>query len=471
MMSASVTVDFKKMLKKNLLKYAENRKIKLNSGLKKQQIINKLTNNTKNKGTHLDFYKLKKQDLLNLAKHKNIKVKPSLKKQEIIDLLIRDMKIDGSELIDYAKKHKINAYKTPLTNKELGIKKFINDSSLYLHDLNETNLLSYAQKYDKKCCVSNSKNKLIERIKSKDDCSYLLNKPYCPDPGYRGESGILFISLIYNYFKRKNNYNFFLSKNKDAIKHPYTYKFLYNDWEKSGITILYKNKSPAHKTSTLQLKLFHKGGVYEDVTGKHIEFTYKFDEDDISNFKKSKKRFLIIPVLLDNRTKQCGTHANVIIYDSKTKILEYFEPHGGQIGYFAPYLGADLVGDLLSKSLIKLNLDVQKVVSAYPYEIRGTQHYNKFQKELKNERGGYCARWCDWFVDYRLKHENESVQKLTMKAVKNISKTLIFIRNYTKFIKQLAMLYIRDCMISPMNADQDKKCKESKMKLLDKLFD
>ena len=465
-MSASVTIDFKKMLKKNLLKYAENRKIKLNSGLKKQQIINKLSNRKTNNGTKSVLHKLKKQDLLNFAKHKKIKVKPSLKKQEIIDLLIRDMKIESTELIDYAKKQKINAYKTSLTNKDLSIKKFINDSSLYLHDLSRTNLLSYAHKYDNKYCVSNSKNKLIERIKSKDDCSYFLNKPHCPDPGYRGESGILFISLIYNYFKRKNNYNFFLSKN--AIRHAY--RFVYNDWEKSGITVLYKNKSPVHKTSKQQLKLFHKGGVYEDVTGRHIEFTYKFDEDDVSNFKKSKKRFLIIPVLLDNRTRQCGTHANVIIYDSKTKILEYFEPHGGQIGYFAPYLAADLVGDLISKSLIKLNLEVQKVVSAYPYEIRGTQHYNKFQKELKNERGGYCARWCDWFVDYRLKHENESVQKLTNNALRNISKTLIFIRNYTKFLKQLALLYIPDCMISPMNAEQNKKCNESKHQLLDKLF-
>ena len=456
MMNASVTVDFKKMLKKNLIKYAENRKIKLNSGLKKQQIINKLTYNKKNNSTKLDVHKLKKQDLLNFAKHKNIKVKPSLKKQEIIDLLIRDMKIDGVELIDYAKKHKINAYKVPLTNKDLSIKKFINDSTLYLHDLNKSNLLSYAQKYDNKCCISNSKNKLIECIKSKDDCSYILNKPYCPDPEHRSDAYYDFISSVYNYFKRKNNYTFEMFRSKNT----YTNFSLFG----AEITVYYRNKTIRDKILTGKIELSHKRGMYEDRFGKIIDYKYNFNKHDISNFKKSKKRFLIIYLGLYNLTRKSSGHQNVIIYDSKTKILEYFEPHGGVIDYFNLYLSAEWMGTLLSKSLIKLNLDVKKVVSAFAYGTFGTQHYNKYEERLKNERS-FCARWCNWFVDYRLKHENISVRTLTNNALKNISKTKIFIRNYTKFLKQLALLYIPECVMRP------KECKESKRKLLNELLD
>ena len=89
MTSASVPVDFKKMLKKNLIKYAKNHDIKINQTLKKQQIINKLSDKSNDIDVKkLDFSKLKKQELLNFAKSQSIKINPALKKDAIYKTLL-----------------------------------------------------------------------------------------------------------------------------------------------------------------------------------------------------------------------------------------------------------------------------------------------------------------------------------------------------------------------------------------------
>ena len=458
------------MLKKNLIKYAKNHDIKINQTLKKQQIINKLSDKSNDIDVKkLDFSKLKKQELLNFAKSQSIKINPALKKDAILTMIGKSLKVNHSAIIDYAKTHKINLHKCvkkDVFTKNKDIKQFLNDSSLYLQDLKTSNLLSYAMRYNSTTPVLSSKKKLIQLIKRKNECSYVLNKPYCQNPEYGPEDGILFVSLLYVYYKRKNNYNFVLNNHRIDDTLTQTDNLV-------GISIYhYEPESKNFKASFKSLQkgesfLYQQGGIYKLHSGSVIVHDYFFNENDIQNFKKSKKRFLIIPLYLEKERTKHEAHSNVMIYDSKTKILEYFEPHGSTVGFFDKSITASLIGVILSKSLIKLKLDIQSVVSAYPFNMRGIQHYNTHEPKFKDERG-FCSRWCDWFVDYRLKHENESVQQLTMNAFKNIYKTRTFIRNYTNFLKTLANRYVPDCMGNPTTL-KILNCQRNKKELLKQL--
>lgn len=476
-----------KLVKKDLIQYALNQNILVNASLSKEQIINKILNpstlSTNNVVRRIKSENLTKQDYINFARTQGIIISPRLTKQQAKDTILGKMNITSynSKLKEYIKVHKsniINKYLKRISHTRRGknltnAKTFLNNSNSYLSKIRKSNLISYTENKNLEVNKRTTKNSLIPLVKSQQNESYLSNKPKARSVYYtKSPLELSSISLLYNYFKYKNNYNFFVScsRNPKVMNRSY-YRCAV---ENSSIVIravkitqnnnqkIYKNYSNAHISNYIykgmkngDTKFFADSGYYKLDDDTLFEYTYKFDSDDVKRFIKSKKRFLVIHITLVPRSfslakemKYTG-HANVIIYDSKLKTLEYFEPHGKIIDYFHTNVSADLMCSVLSVLLNKMKLTVNTTLAAYPPDGIGFQFYNEKENKIYSRRGteiGYCARWCDWFVDYRLKHENENITYLMKVANEKISKTKTFIRNYTNFLINLAGIYLPECI-------------------------
>jgi ankyrin repeat protein len=141
-----------------------------------------------------------------------------------------------------------------------------------------------------------------------------------------------------------------------------------------------------------------------------------------------------------------GTHANIIIFDKKTGILERFEPYG-IIPYLSPNkldkLLEKKLGSFLSKYLDKHNKKLIYLSPKDVYDNIGFQIIsndgNSAMKKL-GDPAGYCLAWTYWYLEMRLKNPNIHPKKLISQTIDKIKGNgrkeyrdhvfIDFIRNY-----------------------------------------
>ena len=165
--------------------------------------------------------------------------------------------------------------------------------------------------------------------------------------------------------------------------------------------------------------------------------------------KKSKKRFLAIFVYIKWDCKSNSAHFNSLLFDTKLKTIERFEPY--TTFKESKYLNVVSKFDKKFIKLLKKNLgdysyikptgfcpkigfqqkEEQSLLSAKT--IRTLGNY-----ELDNDPGGFCGAWVLYFLNLKLENPDVDSKKL----LKNVYKYLVldhhsfrtFIRNYSSFI-------------------------------------
>ena len=160
-----------------------------------------------------------------------------------------------------------------------------------------------------------------------------------------------------------------------------------------------------------------------------IEFPTQFGRTIRSFFKfldSCKKRFVVLPLLMI--LKSGSVHFNMVIYDTKDKELERFEPYGGKV---------KTKFDKLFKMYIDVFIDNVTYFEPLTFcpNISFQQLNETYGTILSTDPGGFCTIWSLWYMEMRLKYPDKSRKKIIDIAIKDISENKKgyrnFIRNYT----------------------------------------
>jgi glutaredoxin len=149
--------------------------------------------------------------------------------------------------------------------------------------------------------------------------------------------------------------------------------------------------------------------------------------------------FIIIP--LGFTCKDGLGHANFLIYDSKTKELERFEPNGYISGDCFNEVNLDEKLKDLFNSNVKKDM-VKKVYSPLEFCPRQSFQYIQHIKEIfekqEGDPAGFCAVWTAWYADTRMANPNKSrkqVVDMALWKLRNNSESMTkFIRSYSAFL-------------------------------------
>jgi hypothetical protein len=175
----------------------------------------------------------------------------------------------------------------------------------------------------------------------------------------------------------------------------------------------------------------------------------------------SGKRFIVIPLSI---VRSGNGHLNMLIYDSKMKSMERFEPHGSgsvfiddnqllsflkeEASIFLPSLNnkkCSRSGTCFIKTYYApLDYCPEKAHQYWDIVQKIDKTYNKPKIETQTESLGFCAAWSMWYADLRLSNpdvERSELVKQSIEAINNRfglkSGFIHFIRSYSEFISNI----------------------------------
>ena len=135
-------------------------------------------------------------------------------------------------------------------------------------------------------------------------------------------------------------------------------------------------------------------------------------------------------------------HANFLVYNSETKELERFDPHGLQNSCLNPPRFADKL-----KKLFNDNVQRGMITKVYdPLDYCPVINFQYIQEgEIKEKKPddprGFCLAWSAWYADTRLSNPNKSrddVVKMSLKELKDRPTSFTeFIRSYAGFLEKV----------------------------------
>jgi ankyrin repeat protein len=136
------------------------------------------------------------------------------------------------------------------------------------------------------------------------------------------------------------------------------------------------------------------------------------------------------------------SHANLLLFDKETNILERFDPTG-----YKADSELDKLDDLIDENIKTIfeNITGKKVKYIRPRDYLTNAGFQVLAKEYDNtvknlgDPGGYCLAWVLWYLELRMTNDAKNgIKNLVDKALKKINakyRTLLdFIRNYAHYL-------------------------------------
>lgn len=169
---------------------------------------------------------------------------------------------------------------------------------------------------------------------------------------------------------------------------------------------------------------------------------------EVINYSEcSSKRFFIIPIVA--LLAKFGGHSNTLIYDSKNKTMDHFEPYGSH----------EVVSEVLSNRIIVNNIARICVSIGIKYNNPGQtcprvgpQFIESFKcpilRIIRNNFKtdiGFCLAWSLLYVELRIKNPDISSKELIKKATDNLGWNLCnfitaYASNILKFSKKFDLI-------------------------------
>lgn len=155
---------------------------------------------------------------------------------------------------------------------------------------------------------------------------------------------------------------------------------------------------------------------------------------------KTRSTFIIIPFGF-NCIDESTSHSNLLVYNTKTKELERFEPYGSVSDCYNVD-GLDLkLKDLFNNNIRKNMInDVYEPLSFCP--TKSFQYIEEEQEENSLEPDGFCVAWSFWYADTRMANPDKSrseVVNIALQTLKNDYRRFrTFIRSYSNFLEKLS---------------------------------
>ena len=215
----------------------------------------------------------------------------------------------------------------------------------------------------------------------------------------------------YHYLNYENTYKYFtkVCNNKNILCIPNTG----DEWMKS-LMRLYINKSK------------------NDVIPADYSVT-------ITSFLKEVTRCInksrLVPISLQIIVPNIGTHANMIIIDSKKKTIELFEPHGNR----------DVMSSLegISRGYYKINRNIHRFFSKnfknYKY-ISPDKYLPLYGLQSRIDAyDGMCVTWNILYLHYRILNPDIPIDKLAEYLNKHITKDILlkYAHNIERVMKNM----------------------------------
>lgn len=139
----------------------------------------------------------------------------------------------------------------------------------------------------------------------------------------------------------------------------------------------------------------------------------------------------IIPISLEIIVPGEGTHANIIIIDSKKKTVELFEPHGNRSK------NSEL--ESISRAYFKISKNVNRFFSTYYPDFKYISPNDYEPSDGLQARldafSGLCVTWSILYLHYRVLNPDINPKLLIKYLDKKISKNILL--RYTKYVEDI----------------------------------
>ncbi len=156
---------------------------------------------------------------------------------------------------------------------------------------------------------------------------------------------------------------------------------------------------------------------------------------------ESKKKFIhklkkcmnhrFIPINLEIIVPNVGTHANVIILDTKKKTVELFEPHGAR--------NNDSELESISRAYYKISKNVQKFFAInfpdYTYIPPSKYESKQGLQERIDAFSGLCVTWSLLYLHYRILNPDISPKNIIDHLETVITKDKLL--KYTRYVEDM----------------------------------
>lgn len=256
------------------------------------------------------------------------------------------------------------------------------------------------------------------------------------------------------------------------------------------------------------INLYHNkyGNVITDVVRGYSDFMYEIspylimwrnedlyymDKDLdfylLKSLNNKKIRFVLFKLTLVASTQ--GTHANIILFDKKTGMMDRFDPYGG-----IPYLDSGRMDEIFEKKFKKmlgwyLKKNNLKFKYISPKDFVGFQiisdDSNKRVKKL-GDPFGYCLAWTYWYIEMRINnpsmHPKDLIQQSLGKLIEKRNKDrgnnifIDFIRDYSGKLDKMKNNFLLKAGINKdrfynlsFNKDEDELISKHAIKIFNKI--
>ena len=136
-----------------------------------------------------------------------------------------------------------------------------------------------------------------------------------------------------------------------------------------------------------------------------------------------------IPISLEIIVPRVGTHANVLLIDSKLNTVELFEPHGGR--------NSDSELESISRAYYKINKNIKRFFKQYFPRLKfispSTYEPTEGLQARLDAFSGLCVTWSIMYLHYRILNPDVSPKKLVEYMEHRVTRP--FLLKYTKYVE------------------------------------
>lgn len=257
--------------------------------------------------------------------------------------------------------------------------------------------------------------------------------------------------------------NLFLLEKYDYLSTILTKDFILNENVFEYLESLGENQG--YKTEFLNFEIMW---IYQK-----LFFPTNFEET-INNILKNKGiKYIVMSLAIELNS---GSHANILIWDIAKKEVSRFEPHGASSPVEFNY-NENLLDDLLRNRVTCFDNKINYIKPKdYLPEI-GFQKFEMQENETCTRIGdpnGFCAVWCVWWVDMRLKYNDIEQDKLVKKLMNRIREEGLsfknLIRNYSSNITNLRDKFLKNIKIDVNDWYNDKYTDQQAEQLINEII-
>ena len=248
-------------------------------------------------------------------------------------------------------------------------------------------------------------------------------------------------------------YTIIMLKRYDNLIVPFQYNIddkIINDKLLLKYTNIYKFEQPISIPNYIKLfvKYFYEISPYVIIWKSSTEYYLHKDLKFylLKCFFYSAARYILFKLVL---ISNIGIHANILIFDKTTGILERFEPYGN-----IPHLESDKLNIFLKKKLGNyFNKYLSKNNIKFKYQtvenigLQAISRENNPEYRKLGDPDGYCLAWTFWYLEMRINNKNIKLNDLIQNSIKDIisnSSLIEFIRDYAYKLDEEKNKYLKN---------------------------